>query len=73
METERIALSQKERNRLQVLRDVERGRLKQLEAEERMRVSDRLAGTTAKRKTKIKSKYHVPILSLGSSVSKRLS
>jgi hypothetical protein len=35
MKTEPIALSQKERNRLKVLRDVERGRLKQLEAEER--------------------------------------
>jgi len=41
METERIALSQKERDRLQVLRDVEQGRLKQVAAGERMRVSDR--------------------------------
>jgi hypothetical protein len=38
-----------------------------------MRVSDRLAGTTAKRETKIKPQYHVPILSVEFSVSERFS
>src|ERR1700689_3215204 len=41
METERISLSQEERDRLQVLREVEQGRLTQVVAGERMRVSDR--------------------------------
>ena len=41
METERIALSQEERDRLHVLRELERGGLKQVTAAQRMKVSDR--------------------------------
>ena len=41
METERITLSQEERDRLQVLRELERGRLKQVAAAQRMKLSDR--------------------------------
>ena len=41
METERIALSQEERDRLQVLRELEQGGLKQVAAAQRMKVTDR--------------------------------
>ena len=41
METERIALSQEERDRLQVLRELEQGGLKQIAAAQRMKVTDR--------------------------------
>jgi transposase len=41
METERIALSQRERDRLQVLHDVEQGRLAQVAAAQRMELSER--------------------------------
>lgn len=41
METERIALSQDERDRLQVLRELKQGRLRQVAAAQRMKVSDR--------------------------------
>jgi transposase len=41
METERIALSQEERDRLQVLRELEQGGLRQVAAAQRMRLSDR--------------------------------
>jgi hypothetical protein len=41
METERIALSQKERDRLHVLHELEQGRLKQVAAAERMKLSGR--------------------------------
>jgi transposase len=41
METERIALSQEERDRLHVLRELEQGRLKQVAAAQRMKLSDR--------------------------------
>src|SRR5271169_902263 len=41
METERIALSQRERDRLQVLHDVEQGRLTQVAAAQRMELSER--------------------------------
>jgi hypothetical protein len=41
METERIALSQEERDRLQVLREMEQGRLRQVAAAQRMNLSDR--------------------------------
>jgi len=41
METERIALSQEERDRLQVLRELEQGGLKQVAAAQRMRLTDR--------------------------------
>src|SRR5882672_7031635 len=41
METERIALSQRERDRLRVLQDVEQGHLTQVEAARRIHVCDR--------------------------------
>src|SRR5258708_32775450 len=41
METERIALSQRERDRLRVLQDVEQGHLTQLEAAGRIHLCDR--------------------------------
>src|SRR3984893_10324796 len=41
METERIALSQRERDRLKVLHEVEQKQLTQLAAAERLKVSDR--------------------------------
>src|ERR1700722_6391427 len=41
METERIALSQEERDRLQVLRELEQGGLKQVAAAQRMKLTDR--------------------------------
>jgi hypothetical protein len=41
METERIALSQRERDRLQVLHDIQQGRLTQVAAGERLKVTDR--------------------------------
>jgi hypothetical protein len=41
METERIALSQEERDRLHVLRELEQGRLRQVVAAQRMKLSDR--------------------------------
>ena len=41
METERIALSQRERDRLQVLHEVEQGHLAQIEAARRMKLTDR--------------------------------
>lgn len=41
METERIALSQEERDRLQVLRELKQGGLRQAAAAQRMKVSDR--------------------------------
>ena len=41
METERIALSQRERERLQVLHEVQQKRLTQLAAAARLQVSDR--------------------------------
>jgi hypothetical protein len=41
METERIALSQEERDRLHVLRELEQGRLRQVAAAQRMKLSDR--------------------------------
>jgi transposase len=41
METERIALSQKERDRLHVLRELEQGGLKQVAAAQRMKLTDR--------------------------------
>jgi transposase len=41
METERIALSQEERDRLQVLRELEQGGLGQVAAAQRMQLSDR--------------------------------
>src|SRR5438132_4433655 len=41
METERIELSTKERERLKVLHEVEQGHLKQVEAARRLRLSDR--------------------------------
>jgi len=41
MELERIELSQRERDRLKVLHEVEQGHLKQVEAAERLRLSDR--------------------------------
>jgi len=41
MEQERMALSQRERDRLRVLHEVEQGRLKQVEAPRRLRLSVR--------------------------------
>lgn len=41
METERIALSQRERDRLRVLHEVEQGHLTQVEAAARVKLSDR--------------------------------
>jgi hypothetical protein len=41
METERMALSQRERDRLRVLHDVEQGHLAQIEAARRMKLTDR--------------------------------
>jgi hypothetical protein len=41
METERIALSQEERDRLHVLRELEQGRFRQVAAAQRMKLSDR--------------------------------
>jgi len=41
METERIELSARERERLKVLQQVEEGHIKQVEAARRLRVSDR--------------------------------
>ena len=41
METERIALSQEERDRLHVLRELEQGGLGQVAAAQRMQLSDR--------------------------------
>jgi Helix-turn-helix domain len=41
MESERIELSAKERERLKVLHQVEQGHLKQIEAARRLRLSDR--------------------------------
>jgi hypothetical protein len=41
METERIALSQRERDRLRVLQDVQQGHLTQVEAAVRVKLSDR--------------------------------
>ncbi len=41
MELERIELSQRERDRLKVLHEVEQGHLQQVEAAERLRLSDR--------------------------------
>jgi transposase len=41
METERIALSQEERDRLHVLRELEQGGLKQVAAAQRMKLTDR--------------------------------
>jgi Winged helix-turn helix len=41
METERIALSQRERDRLHVLHDLQQGRLTQVAAAQRMKVTDR--------------------------------
>src|SRR5258708_12909454 len=41
METERIALSQRERDRLRVLHEVEQGHLAQIEAARRMKLTDR--------------------------------
>lgn len=41
METERIALSQQERDRLQLLRELERGELRQVAAAQRMKLTDR--------------------------------
>jgi len=41
METERIELSAKERERLKVLQQVEEGHLQQVEAARRLRLSDR--------------------------------
>src|SRR5712692_6047502 len=41
METERIALSQRERDRLRVLQDVQQGHLTQVEAAARVKLSDR--------------------------------
>ena len=41
METERIALSQRERDRLRVLHDVRRQLLTQVEAAKRLRLTDR--------------------------------
>jgi hypothetical protein len=41
METERIALNQRERDRLRVLHEVQRKQLTQVEAVSRLKVSDR--------------------------------
>jgi hypothetical protein len=41
METERMALSQRERDRLRVLQEVERGHLTQVEAAKRIHLCDR--------------------------------
>ena len=41
METERITLSQRERDRLQVLHDLQQGRLTQVVAAQRMKLTDR--------------------------------
>src|SRR5258705_9549596 len=41
METERIAMSQRERDRLRVLQEVQQKRLTQVEAARRLRVTDR--------------------------------
>jgi hypothetical protein len=41
METERIELSARERERLKVLQQVEEGHLKQIEAAQRLRLTDR--------------------------------
>ena len=41
METERIALSQRERDRLKVLHDVEQKHLTQVEAARRLKLTDR--------------------------------
>jgi predicted ArsR family transcriptional regulator len=41
METERMALSQRERDRLRVLHEVEQGQLAQIEAARRMKLTDR--------------------------------
>ena len=41
METERIELSAKERERLKVLHEVEQGHLKQIEAAHRLHLTDR--------------------------------
>ena len=41
METERIALSQQERDRLHLLRELERGELRQVAAAQRMKLTDR--------------------------------
>jgi len=46
MEPERIELSQRERDRLKVLHEVEQRHLKQGEAAERLRLSDRLAAAS---------------------------
>ena len=41
METERIALSQRERDRLRVLHEVKRKQISQFEAARRLKISDR--------------------------------
>lgn len=41
MEEERISLSQRERDRLKVLHEVQQGHLKQVEAAQRLRLTDR--------------------------------
>ena len=41
METERIALSQRERDRLRVLREVQEKQITQIEAARRLKISDR--------------------------------
>jgi hypothetical protein len=41
METERMALSQRERDRLRVLHEVEQGHVAQIEAARRMKLTDR--------------------------------
>src|SRR3981081_2514564 len=41
METERIALSQRERDRLRVLQDVQQGHLTQVAAAQRIKITDR--------------------------------
>jgi hypothetical protein len=47
METERIELSARERERLKVLQQVEEGYLQQVEAAQRLRLSDRAHGKPA--------------------------
>jgi hypothetical protein len=42
METERIALSQRERDRLRVLHEIKRKQITQIEAARRLKISERL-------------------------------
>jgi len=50
METERIALSQRERDRLRVLQDVQQGHLTQVAAAQRIKITDRQVRRLATRR-----------------------